>query len=261
MNGFSLFSDPGFTSLIESGDWAGLFSAFHGEKNLLVQFGTISSTATDSSNTPTTTLRAGLILGIKTSDGKYYKYDPTATDGTQIPRAVLPFQLSMVGPQGVVADKSAPLLVRANLKVAELANSDAAALKALIQLGCNLDAPAGAQGLAGPIGTKEVAVDTTVTASDNGVLFVATAAATFTLPTKAVGLSFEFLQTADANMVIASAGSADDIIVDGDAGADSITYSTASHKIGSRNRMTCIYVGGSLKWVTQNLGGTTMTIA
>ena len=42
----------------------------------------------------------------------------------------------------------------------------------------------------------------TVTADDNGLLFLATAAVTFTLPTKQNGLAFRFAQTADANLVI-----------------------------------------------------------
>lgn len=262
MNGFSLYSDPGYTALIETGDWEGLYSAMSGEKNLLVRFATIDSTAVDSGNTPTTTLRAGTIMAIKASDGNWYPYDADATDGTQIARGVLPFQLSMIGPLGVVTDKSVPIIVRANFKVAELHNYDAAAGKALIALGCVLDAPAGANALIGPLGYVEKASNYTVVAADNGVCFLATTGAvTFTLPTKAPGLAYEFYNTVDANMVVSSAGSADDIIAIGDAAGDTITFSTSNQKIGSHCRVVCAYLGGSLKWLASNLGGTTATVA
>ena len=43
----------------------------------------IDSTATDAQNTPTTTLRAGLLLGKQTSDGNLYAWNPDAVDGIQ----------------------------------------------------------------------------------------------------------------------------------------------------------------------------------
>ena len=58
-----------------------------------------------------------------------------------------------------------------------------------------------------PRGIYRKSANYTVTADDNGLLFLATAAVTFTLPTKENGLAFRFVQTADANLVIS--GSAD----------------------------------------------------
>ena len=98
-----------------------------------------------------------------------------------------------------------------------------------------------------------------VVAADNGKLFLATAAVNFTLPTKANGLAFRFLQTADANMVITGSS---DIVTIHNAGASSITYSTANQKIGSHILVECVYTAAStLRWIVSNLGGTTMTIA
>ncbi len=253
--------DPGYTSLLQSFEISLLWSAHHGEKNLLVSPGKISSTATDSGNTNiTTTLRAGLILGIKDSDGFYYKYDPTATDGTQIPRAILPYTLDMLGAANAAVAKTVPVMVRGNIIVANLVNYDAGAGKRLIQLGFNLDAPAGAEAGEGYIGVQEKGSNYTVVAADNGKLFLAiTGAVTFTLPTKAHGLAFEFLNTVNNDMIIATAGSADDIVADGDAGADQVAFSTSSHKIGSRIRVECRYLSAGLVWLTKNLGGTTET--
>jgi len=99
----------------------------------------------------------------------------------------------------------------------------------------------------------------TLTAADNGKLFVVAGAANFTLPAKAAGLSFGFYQTADANLVITSAGSADDIVADGDAAADTVTFSTASHKIGSGGIVTI--QPDLVKWLTFNIGATLATVA
>lgn len=226
--------------------------------------GQLVSTTTDSGASPTTSIRAGLIVALK-SDGLLYAYDPTATDGKEVPYGVLTESGSMLDPQSsVVANKAVRVLVAGFLRAANLTNVDAQARAIMTQSGRFIfdDDIVGKGSLFGPFArVQSKAADYTVTAADTGSLFITTAAANYTLPTKAAGLAFEFLQTADANMAILSAGSADDIIVDGDAGADSVTYSTASHKIGSRILVQCVNVGGALKWITSNLGGTTQTIA
>lgn len=105
----------------------------------------------------------------------------------------------------------------------------------------------------------QVDADYTVLASDVGTLFIATAAVNFTLPTKGANLWFGFYQTADANMAILSAGSADDIIATNDDAADSVTYSTASQKRGSMGVATIL--PDLTKWAFINVGGTTITVA
>jgi hypothetical protein len=162
---------------------------------------------------------------------------------------------------GIVEDKYVPVIVRGNLKVSQLHNYDAQAGRQLCQLGNILDAPAGANALSGPRGIV-FADGATVTAAQNGLLFQAAGAAAFTLPTPAVGLAFEFYQTANNDMSITSASSADDIVAKGDATADSVTFSTSSEKIGSHARFVCRYnAAGALRWYFSNLGGTTATVA
>ncbi|HTN77000.1 MAG TPA: hypothetical protein VL096_17195, partial [Pirellulaceae bacterium] len=110
-----------------------------------------------------------------------------------------------------------------------------------------------------PRGIYRHAANHTVSAEENGLLLVATAAVAFTLPEKQNGLAFRFLQTADANLVIL--GDAD-LICHGNAAASSVTFSTASQKIGSHVLVECLYTGtNTLKWLVSNLGDTTMTIA
>lgn len=101
--------------------------------------------------------------------------------------------------------------------------------------------------------------DLTVTAAMNGTLFLATAAVNFTLPTKAAGLHFGFMQLTDNNLVITSAGSADDLVTDGDLGADTITYSTSSHKIGAT--VLVMVAPNLLKWLTWSPQLNAQTIA
>ena len=65
--------------------------------------------------------------------------------------------------------------------------------------------------------------------------------------------------TLTANLVIT--GSAD-IIHKGNAAANTVTFSTASEKIGSHVLVECIYTAdATLKWLVSNLGGTTATVA
>lgn len=103
----------------------------------------------------------------------------------------------------------------------------------------------------------------TVLATENGAqynTFGASGAVTFTLPTIALGLSYTFVNVVDQNMVIAfnSLG-----IADGSITAASATFSTSSHKRGSAARVVAIDSdgAGTLKWLFQNIGGTTATIA
>jgi len=104
-----------------------------------------------------------------------------------------------------------------------------------------------------------VSTNQTLTASQNGLMFVASAAVTFTLPTKANGLAYRVFQIADANLTIAGSS---DIVHKGNASASTAAFSTASQKIGSHALIECMYTADStLKWVVSNLGGTTATVS
>ncbi len=50
---------------------------------------TIVASAVDAGNTPTTTLRKGLVLGKITASGKYKEYDPSASDGSETAALIL----------------------------------------------------------------------------------------------------------------------------------------------------------------------------
>ena len=81
--------------------------------------------------------------------------------------------------------------------------------------------------------------------------------ATATLPANgaAAGSWFDVIVLTDQTTTI-SAATADTLIIDGDTQADSVSFSTASHKIGSSIR----FISNGSVWIGINLGSTTMTI-
>lgn len=102
----------------------------------------------------------------------------------------------------------------------------------------------------------------TIVPGDIGKLFTnrgASGAVTFTLPVVAnltSGWWCEFFVVANQSFVIASNGSADDIVTFNDAGADSVTINTSAERIGFGAR----YVWDGTGWLAfHNLGAETQT--
>jgi hypothetical protein len=86
--------------------------------------GLIDGNSLDLGNTPTTELRAGLILGSVLATGKYKTYNPTGTDGTEVASAVLLETLTMVNFAGVGTDRFYAVLVGGPVQAAKLVNLD-----------------------------------------------------------------------------------------------------------------------------------------
>jgi hypothetical protein len=82
-----------------------------------------------------------------------------------------------------------------------------------------------------------------------------TAAATLPANGAAAGSTIEIILLTDVSSTI-SAATADTLITDGDLQADSVAFSTTSHKIGSR----VIFISNGTYWVACNGGSTTMTV-
>ena len=259
MSEFTSGNAPGFAAQVEGDDVNVLWVGRHGQDLAATRKTTILSTAIDAGNTPTTTLRGGNVLAIADAGGKANTYSPDATDGRQIAVGVLEHHQDMLQ-DGVATDRFMQMLVHGLVKEGELIGLDPRAKQ---QLGGRMvfDREVSPQAgvLMHPRGIYRKSANYTVVAGDNGLLFLATAAVTFTLPTKANGLAFRFAQTADANLVIQ--GSAD-LIHKGNAAASSVTFSTANEKIGSHVLVECLYTAaGTLKWLVSNVGGTTATVA
>ena len=259
MSEFTSGNVPGFQTKQESEEKQIVWSGPKGQDLVATKKVVIDSTAVDSGNSPTTTLRGGLVVAIKDSDGNIYPYDADANDGTQIPYGILAKHQDMLV-DGVATDRFATVLVHGLVRQNELVGIDQRSRDVLGgRFVFDRDFHASTGLLLTPRGVYRKTTNYTVLSTDTGLLFVATAAANFTLPTKANGLAFRIMQSADANLVIT--GSAD-IIHKGNAAANTVTFSTASEKIGSHVLVECIYTADStLKWLVSNLGGTTATVA
>ena len=259
MNTFTPGNTPGMQTTQESIENEVTWSGRGGQNLVATKPITLDDTNTDSGNSPSTTLRGGQLLALDDSTGKAFVYDPDANDGKQIAIGILEHAQDMLR-AGVATDRFTQMLVHGLIKEGELLGLDARArqqLAARFVFDQSLHVNAGE--LMHPRGIYRKSANYTLTAADNGLLFLATAAVNFTLPTKENGLAFRFLQTADANLVITGSS---DLIVTNNAAASSVTYSTSSEKIGSQTLVECVYTATStLKWIVTNLGGTTMTIA
>ena len=259
MSDFTNGNVPGSQTQVEAEESQVTWSGRCGQDLVATRHVTIDSAAVDSGNSPTTTLRGGNVLALVDASGKAHTYDPDGNDGRQIAVGILEHYQNMLV-DGVASDRFTQILVHGLVKENELVGLDPRAKQ---QLGARFlfdrDLPASLGVLMHPRGIYRKSANYVVTAADNGLLFLATAAVTFTLPAKQNGLAFRFFQTADADLTLSSAGS--DIVHKGNAAAASVAFSTAGQKIGSHALAECLYIAdGTLAWVVSNLGGTTASV-
>lgn len=230
------------------------------EREVLDTGALISSAARDDQNSPTTVLRAGLLLGIITASGKWAEWDPDASDGTENIAGILAEEVVMTDILGTAVDRDAPVILSGPVKTDMLlAEGDALvgdvdeylARRQLALMGFRFsDDPSKTKaGITPRYATK--ITNYTVVAGDNGTTFFATTAdATFTLPAIKAGLEYEFVRGSDHEMVVASA-EGDNMIVGNDLSADSITFTTAGQQIGARVKVKGVYFGTTLKWLVE----------
>ncbi len=247
---------PGFQALAQSEEnqvWTG-----HENLRLFDPLSVIGSAAVDSTNTPTTTLRNGLVLGKKTSDGLFYQYDPTATDGTEVACAVLIQSLSMLNPATYVAqNKNGRILIGGMLRASLLIGLDAGARRQMAQRFIFDDDIPGRDWGGGFLREQSKAANYPVVAADNNTEFVATAAVVFTLPAIGKGYRFKFRQEANAALTITSAEGTN-IMALNNAGASSAAFSTAAMMIGAGAVVYSNKAG--TKWIFENRSAGTATV-
>lgn len=220
---------------------------YYGPQELqFVQPGILLSTITDAGNTPTSLLRAGLLLGRVTASGKETAWAPTATDGSQFISGILLWdiqntvygvaQTQFVGPimrSGCV--KASDLLIPGQSSYG--LSGQTYEFLARQQLGRRFmidDGPFAYGGKYRKI--MDYTADHTVTEAENGVCFTNKGAAgtvIFTLPATAKeGLVYTFFGAADQTLTVAS-GTADKIITNNDLAADSVSFATSGEIIGA----------------------------
>ncbi len=173
---------PGMDAAIESVENEFLF----GPQGTFVTRGiNIDSAAVDAGNTPTTTLRRGLVMGIIASSNLYTNYSASATDGSQEPVGILYQTVAMYDPRtGAVRGKGGQMIYTGHVKTGNLYGFDE---YARVRLGNRLVW----DDLRFPDQTWRLqtkAGDYSVLATDNGSHFFATTGnVNFTLPAIAAG--------------------------------------------------------------------------
>lgn len=258
MSHFTSGNAPGFQAAIEAAESEVTWSGRKGQDLVATKKITVVSTATDSGNTPQSTLRGGNVLGVVDATGKINTYSPDANDGRQIAIGILEHAQDMLV-AGVATDRFTQMLVHGLVRDGELIGLDPRAKQQLGQrFVFDRESSPQAGVLMHPRGVYRKSANYTVVAEDNGLLLLADNAVTFTLPTKQNGLAFRFAQTANANLVIAGSS---DLIHKGNAAASTVTFSTVNEKIGSHVLVECLYTAaGTLRWLVTNLGGTTASV-
>jgi len=271
---FTVGNSPGFTSAVESEEAQVWWKGRGNQTQLSDQHIILDDENTDSGNTGiTSTIRGGMILAKETSSGNHYIYAADANDGRQFPTGILEKHTDLLvdntKTERFIAQMSSGLYIK-NEIIADAGTKgspDLQAQAALLRQGWLSDGngPDGAAFLEHPMGVERVSATTkTLVAADNGKMLISTAAGNYTLPANNaanVGFKVLVLQTSDNNLVITSAAG-DDIIHKGNAAADTVTFGTASEKIGSMVAVELRYIAADTRrWVVQNLGGTTATVA
>ena len=251
---------PGFTAARISAESAVLFQSFFLGDVVYDGLQIIDSTAIDAGNSPTSILRPGLVMAKLDSNGAWVDYDPTATDGSQEARGISVQEINLIDyTTGSSATRMwGSIVLAGKAKASALIGLDQQARNQLARRGMMFD-----DDVWFPVSlirrrvTK--AANYTLVAADHGTQFQAiTGAVTFTLPPIASNLGFcvEFLNAVDANMAITSPEGTN-IVSAGSLGVTTLTFSTASNKIGAHIRLEAMYVNATLKWVFSILNAST----
>lgn len=225
----------------------------------------ISGATRDAGNSPTTVLRPGLLLGLKTSTGEYEEWDADAVDGTQDIRAILWKELRAQDFNANNTDRhftafvggNVPLLADKLLIQGTAFTSSADEFLARRQLqgsGFVLDDdPMGYLSGTRPRFDKVTATSDTLTESQNGTLITYSnaAAVTVTLPAIHPGLEFTLLRTGDEEFVVQSAEGNNVLVGNNLTTADKITFTQAGEHIGAGVRVKGIYVGTTPMWLME----------
>jgi len=231
--------------------------------------GIISSAARDSGNTPTTTLRGGLVLARLTDSGKYVAYSATGANGAGSDRAsaILEQGVNLLDYTGTAVDRLMPVLLGGPIRDSQCFGLDGHAKSALSRHFVFEDAlnEAAAQnygGLGPPNALKLFSVyastnTVTLTAEMSGSIFLGNHSTNmiYTLPTLAAGLRYRVINLVDFTVTIN--GAAGTIVKKNNAAANSVAFVTAGELIGAT--IDIIANHDATKWLTYPAGGFTIT--
>jgi hypothetical protein len=247
-----LYGMPGIDAIRQASEYDIIWGGDRNQVGLLQMHGMVySSVMMDAGSSPTTDIRAGLIVGKNSTSGELEEWDADATDGTQDLIGVVPEEFSILDVSGTAVDRLAPSpIVRAPLRAASLLIQGTAftshademlARAALHGMGCPLDDdPQGF--LAGASWRQLISTgDVTLTKANNYTRYLCHSAdADFTLPTAQPGLKFRFFMGENFELQISAPASV--FLVGNDQTADGVTYTTTGEQIGVNLEVECVNI-------------------
>jgi hypothetical protein len=219
----------------------------------------IDGAARDAGNSPTTTLRPGLIMAQVTASKKYKQYDVAGTDGTEVPVGVLSAATKVIDADGANQDQTAVLVAGGILKQANLILLDTNARRVMRERGFIFD-----DELTTEVPTARkvnlAAATQALTAAQSGQKFVGAVDAVFTLPAaapalKGVWYEFETGALSSGTGLSISPAAADHIRGNGLTAVDDkdLINTGATDRLGDMVRIYCDGVDG---WVIDAVIGT-----
>lgn len=221
----------------------------------------IASTAVDAGNSPTTTLRPGLVMGKQISTGQWTNYSPTAADGSEVAAGVLVTALRIqdVSTQTNV-QKSYAVMVSGGVQASKLLGLDNMA-RAQMSGHFIFDdfVPGNVEFQFQRFQTKTTSYQ--IVAADNLSHFDnlgAVGAVTFTLPPIANGYQFFFTAMAAQNLIVASTEGAN-MVTFNNASANSVAFQTGGNIIGGS--LNVYSNPAATKWIVEPSGSNTLTVA
>lgn len=210
------------------------------------------SATTDAGNTPTTNLRHGLLMGLRTADGLAANYNPTGSDGSQLVQGFLWESRDTIDTDGLTVNPTAQIVIAGYVRSSQLLLLDEQCRRQMQGRFIFDDRIPGAQG--GARQTIAKTANYNVVASDSDSRFTNTGAAgsvQFTLPAVAKGARFFFYATAAQTLEV-SAPSA--ILLVGGSAHTNITFSTGGAIVGAWVVVEADDSGAF--WIAQYGGGT-----
>src|SRR6476620_2716017 len=123
MSEYKTGNAPGFQTAVEAQESEVLWSGRNGQDLVATKKITLVSSASDSGNTPATTIRGGNVLAIADSTGKANTYSPDANDGRQIAVGILEHNQDMLV-AGTASDRFTQMLVHGLVRAGELFGLD-----------------------------------------------------------------------------------------------------------------------------------------
>ncbi len=264
MTSFGGWGVPGMGALAETTEYEIIWGSERGQGQVLEQNGNYSGTMRDAGNTPTTVIRAGLIMAKLTSTARLEEWVSTASDGTQDIFGVTPYELRAQDFDATDQDKVAGVIVRAPLKAAQLLIQGAAFIghadeflaRHTLHGGGSIldDDPQGH--LAGASWRQKIQLGVatiTLTTADNYTSFrVHSVDTNFVLPAVQAGLKFRFLMGEDFELSISSAITTN-FLHGGDVTQSGVTFTQAGEQIGAHVEVECMNIDvagtNTLTWV------------